>query len=84
MIKTKELIKWLEASSGTDVYIDEGGLTLYRSCGAGLEIGGLDDKEEDGFGAWPWCEPCRSYHHPDNPTCVAKKGEPDGIPDEAS
>lgn len=18
---------------------------------------------------WPWCESCRSWHHPDNPTC---------------
>jgi len=25
-----------------------------------------DDK--NGF---PWCESCRSYHHPDNPTCAA-------------
>lgn len=21
---------------------------------------------------WPWCEACRSYHHPDNPTCRLK------------
>lgn len=19
---------------------------------------------------WPWCETCRSYHHPENPTCA--------------
>lgn len=19
--------------------------------------------------AFPWCDACRSYHHPDNPTC---------------
>lgn len=22
--------------------------------------------------SWPWCEPCKSYHHPDNPTCRAR------------
>ena len=22
-------------------------------------------------GSWPWCSSCRSYHHPDNPTCLA-------------
>ena len=22
---------------------------------------------------WAWCEPCRSLHHPDNPTCFAKR-----------
>jgi hypothetical protein len=21
--------------------------------------------------SWPWCEACRSWHHPDNPTCRA-------------
>jgi len=22
-------------------------------------------------GSWPWCEACKSYHHPKNPTCKA-------------
>jgi hypothetical protein len=22
-----------------------------------------------GDGSWPWCRACRSYHHPNNPTC---------------
>lgn len=29
----------------------------------------LMDEEEDG--SWPWCEACKSYHHPKNPTCKA-------------
>lgn len=28
--------------------------------------------EEDGE-AWPWCDACQSYHHPRNPTCVARE-----------
>lgn len=24
-------------------------------------------------GDWPWCESCKSYHSPCNPTCRAKK-----------
>ena len=27
----------------------------------------LMEHEEDG--SWPWCEACKSYHHPQNPTC---------------
>ena len=31
---------------------------------------------EDASGDWPWCDACRSYHHPDSPTCKLK--EPTG------
>jgi len=27
--------------------------------------------EEEGF---PWCDECKSYHHPDNPTCRKRHG----------
>jgi hypothetical protein len=30
----------------------------------------MPEEQEEG---WPWCEPCHSYHHTNNPTCVAKK-----------
>lgn len=30
-------------------------------------------------GAWPWCEACRSWHHPDNPTCF-KLTRPANLP----
>jgi hypothetical protein len=23
-------------------------------------------------GAFPWCDACKSWHHPDNPTCVLR------------
>ena len=26
---------------------------------------------------WPWCEACKSYHHPSNPTCRAKEERTD-------
>lgn len=29
-----------------------------------------EEKEDDA--GFPWCEACKSWHHPDNPTCFLK------------
>ena len=34
----------------------------------------LPDVDVDDDGGMPWCPACQSYHHPDNPSCMAAKG----------
>ena len=36
---------------------------------------GKQTRETEGEGDWPWCEACRSYHHPNNPTCFLKTAQ---------
>ena len=32
----------------------------------------IDEEETEGQ-SWPYCDDCRSWHHPENPTCVLRK-----------
>ena len=36
----------------------------------------FEEAADDDESEFPWCEPCQSYHHPNNPTCVLRTGAP--------
>lgn len=52
-------------------YLDLGGLSEpVRSMPAEIPSHTPSTAEEID---WPWCEACKSYHHPNNPTCFKKR-----------
>lgn len=68
------MTRWLDALTRFEY------LVLFGLCWLALAIilgallcaiwPGDDDLDEGDF---KWCEPCRSYHHPDNPTCLRSR-----------
>lgn len=54
----------------TFLYVSESNVMIVRKHDQPVDDDQMSLLEE---GAWPWCESCKSYHHPKNESCETTK-----------